>query len=395
MKGLVFIFVCLHASFVLAVPKKKQVDPKVYKDVVFQTEVERYLLPETNSLVELDVAKAFYPEVIRQKRNADPFGKPEGSSKRRRRRRRKKPVADEAPVESKQSLPVDSQLFGRPPLDNILEPSKLRRSRRPSKEREPIIQEPPVLSEVGDNPNDGLLRVKKLQSEYINADLMQTNKLKADRIKADTIKARDVIVTSRKRKRPSRSEFIEPEPLFQRIGSQRINALDSRMPMTEPGLFLPSATGTESPYFYEEPVAVRTKDVQRTRRLRPSASDRYVRKERFQDSFFQEPFGNAAVNDPFPPPVKEQREPMPEFSSAKVLRKIPTLSEFIEEPYIRARKPSPFENRRDVFQSTRSRSIFAPEFHLSDSLSTKPRRRSDYVEKTSKTYSTNVDPWFF
>ena len=396
-------------------------------------EQERYgLTQDGNTLAEIDLLKDYYPyagnHIIRKRNVGEPLGNPEAGTptkrRRRRRRRRRKKVSHHRgrpsypdqfkPSNENGERPTVQAIFEgtiNGPIDNILDPSgsKRRSSRRKPRPQveTPFIDalpEKPMLSEIAKEDTDGLLRAKELQANYINTDMMRANKLKADRIRADKIKAQDVIVTAKKsrRKRPSTREYIQPEPVYERTGTQRFNSV------------------VDSPIYDPHTVAIPGRqNVYDAMPNRPQNDHSQINNEFIQqrhsnrDILFpqQETFTKRRYEEPnvvsHTLPVMEHHpairptEPLPEFSSSKIVNKYagkqPIMSEFVAEP------PSfRSNNRRLEREKIRGRTLekYNPStdffgFDNPDAHFGTGTGSSRSHDKTSKTYITKSDPWYF
>lgn len=396
-------------------------------------EQKRYALTQDgNTLVEIDLLKDYYPyagnHIIRKRNVVEPLGNPEAGTppkrRRRRRRRRRKKVSDRSgrpsyPDQFKHSnadreRPTVQAVFEgtiNGPVENILDPSSSRRRSSRGRRPRPRVETPmealpeqPMLSEMTREDTNGLLRAKELQANYINTDMMRANKLKADRIRADKIKAQDVVVTAKRsrRKRPSTREFIQPEPVYERTGTQRFNSV------------------VDSPMFDPQTVDIpRRQNVYDTMPNSPQndnsqINNEFVQQRHFnrdilfpqQDTFTKRQYEESnVVSNTSPvmghPPAIRPREPLPEFSSSKIVNKYagkqPIMSEFVAEPpsfrsnirrlereKIRGRTLEKYNPSTDFF------GFDNPDAHFDTGTGS-----STSHDKTSKTYITKSDPWYF
>lgn len=433
MKELVFLCLVLHLSLIHANPKSlNQVAEFSTKEQI--VEQQRYgLTQDGNTLVEIDLLKDYYPyagnHIIRKRNVVEPLGNPEAGTptkrrKRKRKRRRRKKVSGRSgrpshPDQFKSSnadreRPAVQAIFKGTidgPVENILDPSSGRRrssrGRRPRPQLEiPIegLPEQPKMSEMIGEDTDGLLRAKELQANYINTDMMRANKLKADRIRADKIKAQDVVVTAkrtRRKKRPSTREYIQPEPVYERTGTQRFNSVvDS--PMYDPQTV--AIPGRQN--FYDaipnspqnDHSQINNEFVQQ----RHSNRDRlFPQQETFTKRRYEEPNVVSHTSPVEHPPAIRPRELLPEFSSSQIVNKYagkqPIMSEFIAEP------PSFRSNiRRLGREKIRGRTLekYNPStdffgFDNPDAYFDTGTESSRLHDETSKTYITKSDPWYF
>lgn len=402
MKEILLYFVFLQLVFVYGAPKSQKRGTSAPSDKGFNGAVEQLVFPNGNSLLEIDIVKGYYPEVvqnIRKKRQAESTG--EGESKKRSRRKKKKRRRSKSRGESSttlgevtptrtDSLPPFEKKTDHPNLENVLEPSRSSRwESRSSAPPEPPVQKP-ELSEMRSSrdDNDGLLKVKSLHSGSINADSMKVNRLKADRIKADAISAKDVIVTAKRsgggrRKsrrrggRPEKAEFIEQGPIFEHVGSQRANSIfDQQQYATEP--------------YYANPYGLSLGEtVKEPRQPDIGAFDTFVRTRPSSRRSFQEQITTESFTNSYPHVIPEIAQP--EYVSSRILSKTPILGEFIEGA---SRKSTPSQSfvRKPLVEKRPM-----DEFHLFDSsiaYRRRPQSLPTRVDKTSKTFVKNVDPWF-
>ena len=433
MKELVLACIVLHLSFIHANPKNlNQVAEFSTKGQI--VEQERYgLTQDGNTLVEVDLLKDYYPyagnHIIRKRNVGEPLGNPEAGTptkrRRRRRRRRRKKVSNRSgrpsyPNQSKPSnenreRPTVQAIFEgtiNGPIDNILDPSSSkgrpsrRRKTRPQEETSVIdaLPEKPKLSEIAREDTDGLLRAKELQANYINTDMMRANKLKADRIRADKIKAQDVVVTAKRsrRKRPSTREYIQPEPVYERTGIQRFNSVvDS--PIYDPHTV--AIPGRQNVYDAMPNRSQNDHSQINNEFIQQRYSNRdilFPQQETFTKRRYEEP---NVVSHTLPVmehhPAIRPTEPLPEFSSSKIVNKYagkqPIMSEFVAEPpsfrsnirrlereKIRGRTLEKYNPSTDFF------GFDNPDAHFGTGTGS-----SRSHDKTSKTYITKSDPWYF
>lgn len=387
---------------IFSAPKSTQTNKVVPKDRVLQGAVEQLFIPDGNSLFEIDIVQGYNPEVIqhvRRKRQAEEKSLERKSSSKKRRRKKKKRRRSEkkpgavttlreiTPTEKIMLPPVEREPEN-PPMENALEPArKSRRTFRPPPPTDPAPTLPAlVLSEMENNNDDnsGLLKVKSLKSVFINTDNMRTNKLMADRIKADAIHAKDVVVTSKKKKsgsrsggrkrrrrvRPSTAEFIEQGPLFEHDGTQRVNSI------LEQPQYIPETILTKNPYGLGDTIYQPEKPRRRFR-----VNERHL----YREPLTVDPYGDALTSGR--PEVAH-----PEFISSRVRSKVPLLSEFIEGTSGNSKPSTTFVNRRRPFAKQRP----IEEFHIFDNPINTERQNpvAKRVDKTSKRFTKNVDPWF-
>lgn len=416
------------------------VDPKNLNQVAeFSTkgqivEQERYgLTQDGNTLVEIDLLKDYYPyagnHIIRKRNVGEPLGNPEAGTptkrRRRRRRRRRKKVSDRSgrpsypdqlkPSNENRERPTVQAIFEgtiNGPIDNILDPSSSKRRSSRRRKQRPQVETPvidalpgkPMLSEIAREDTDGLLRAKELQANYINTDMMRANKLKADRIRADKIKAQDVVVTAKRsrRKRPPTREYIQPEPLYERTGIQRFNSVVDD-PIYDPHTV--AIPGRQNVYDamsnrpQNDHSQINNEFIQQRY---PNRDILFPQQETFTKRRYEEP---NVVSHTLPVmehhPAIRPTEPLPEFSSSKIVNKYagkqPIMSEFVAEPpsfrsnirrlereKIRGRTLEKYNPSTDFF------GFDNPDAHFGTGTGS-----SRSHDKTSKTYITKSDPWYF
>jgi len=266
----------------------------------------------------------------------------------------------------------------------------------------------PMLREMTREDTNGLLRAKELQANYINTDMMRANKLKADRIRADKIKAQDVVVTAKRSrpKPPSTREFIQPEPVYERTGIQRFNSVVDSPIYESQTVAIP-----ERPNFYDAMPNSRQNDHSQinnefVQQRQPNRDRLFPLFPPHQETFTKRRYEEPNVVSHIPPviehpPAVGPRESLPEFSSSKIANKYaskqPIMSEFVAEPpsfrssirrlereKIRGRALEQYNPSTDFF------GFDNPDAHFDTGT-----RSSRSHDKTSKTYITKSDPWYF
>ncbi|XP_052102803.1 uncharacterized protein LOC127736247 [Mytilus californianus] len=435
--------------------------PKYYKEKLLR-KIKHSLSPEEITIIEkFNNLKDFYPDgerhhVLRKRNAVQSMGEAQGTSlrkKRKRRRRKQKPSikssidrsispspneprngkfehprgrqgrrprpSDQPSIKSSIDGPINPSPYE--PRNDILDKHRGRQGRQGQQKRiipSAVIQEAPVLSEANEEDNDGLLKVKELNANYISTDNMRTNTLKADEIKADRVKAQKVVVTSKKPKRKQRrlrrprlKEFIDPSIGMQRINSRtdipyfdknfankhdfrqfELLTTEPRSMYRKPSLldsqfFQQQSVGDNSQMFQQPKIADKTQLFQQQhisdgRYLRPA-----IETKRRLSQFNQPP--------PLPP-----TDILPEFSSSNILKKIPALSEFIADDSQKG------NNQNVIQQDTLLRGAPPPvipsafdEFTNMDAQNYGKGGNTDQTpDKTAKTYMKNsksTDPWYF